>query len=81
MPDSCVVLPHLAAEEAAVPLLSPGALPLAVVLDQRTMLLFGWMPAAPPQKGTVRFEEGAVHGDWHATSWTGEGGIDVCPHL
>ena len=80
MPDSCVILPHPAAEEAAVPLLSPGALPLAVVLDQRTMLLFGWMPTPPPETATVRFDDGVAHGEWHATSWTGDGGTDVRPH-
>ena len=56
MPDSCTILrkPTGAPEDAA-PVLAVESLPLAVVLDQRTMLLFGWLASAPPETASVSF--------------------------
>ena len=73
MPNSCTVLSEAPAmREDAAPVLSAGSLPLAVVLDPRTMLLFGWLASAPPETATVSFGEGAAHGAWRATIWAGK---------
>ena len=54
MPNSCTVLSEAPAmREDAAPVLSAGSLPLAVVLNSRTMLLFGWLASAPPETATV----------------------------
>ena len=70
MPDSCTILREpTGAPEDDAPVLATGSLPLAVVLDQRTMLLFGWLASAPPETASVSFGAGALHGDWQATTW------------
>ena len=73
MPDSCTVPSDAPAiREDAARGLPAGSLPLAVVLDPRTMLLFGWLASAPPETATVSFGEGAAHGAWRATIWAGK---------
>lgn len=74
MPDSCVLITE-APEAMATsdPCVAAGALTLAVVLDQRTVLLFGWMSAAVPERGIVQLSADAEPGTWHATIWSCEG--------
>jgi hypothetical protein len=78
MPDSCTILRESAgAPEDVAPLLAVGSLPLAVVLDQRTMLLFGWLASAPPETASISFGGGALHGGWQATTWRAAKADDV----
>ena len=52
-------------------------MPLAVVLDQQTLLLFGWMSAPPPPKASVSFDDGKAVAIWQATSWTATDGAEA----
>jgi GT2 family glycosyltransferase len=70
MPDTCVLFHDRSAASANDPFTAEGALPLAVVLDQRNVLLCGWMSAPPPAKAEVVLGDDVARGSWQALAWS-----------
>ena len=64
MPDTCVVICDRSAVVADPSFNTDGALPLAVVLDQRTVLLCGWMSAPLPATAEVALGNDEPRGTW-----------------
>lgn len=70
MPDTCVMISDRSTAAAADRFVANGALPLAVVLDQRTVLLCGWMSSPPPATAEVALGNDLARGTWQATTWS-----------
>lgn len=76
MPDSCVVFGDRPAElRLDDPMVAEGALPLAIVLDQRTALIAGHTATVPPATALTVIGDEADTGSWRATSWKTDGGV------
>lgn len=70
MPDTCVMFSDRTAALADDLFAADGALPLAVVLDQKTVLLSGWMSAPPPVAAEVIIGNDVARGSWQAMTWS-----------
>lgn len=69
MPDTCILFNDRSAAPANDLFKAGGALPLAVVLDQRNVLLCGWMSAPPPTRAEVVLGDDVARGTWQALAW------------
>ena len=75
MPDSCVVFSDRPADRGREdPLVAEGALPLAIVLDPRTVLLAGHTSSVLPAAAVALLGDEAATGSWRATSWKADAG-------
>lgn len=75
MPDSCVIFSDRPGDGAVGdPAVAEGALPLAIVLDQRTVLIVGHLSKVPPATAVALLGDEAATGTWRATSWETGGG-------
>jgi GT2 family glycosyltransferase len=64
-----------AARPAAVVADTVPAAPVGLVFDPARMLVFGWLPAAPPARARARFTaDASADGTWHCLAWRAPAG-------